>query len=319
LTLKGAGADEGRFFQTRKDLRCPNPPDLCSFWLQKSVDLKGGWLAETMIRVFPRKTKMTPDDDLAFIGEPGLFRPKEDLPVKVSVTFTWDIKKGLHLKRSWERYYSDVQIGGVALGDPGGEFMPGRFMKEGVTITSRGCNRRCDHCDVPKREGKIRELPINDGWIVQDNNLLMCSRRHVEAVFEMLSNQPNPANFSGGLDPALFKPWHLNLLNYIKFKFLWFSCDTPDSMPDVERVAGLTSGMSREKKRCYVLVGFNGETIAEAEQRLIRVYELDFLPFAQLYQPGGDRKRLGSPDWRKFVKQWSRPASYKKYMKGRSE
>lgn len=31
-----------------------------------------------IIRVFPRRTKATPDDSMAFIGEPGLFTPEVD-------------------------------------------------------------------------------------------------------------------------------------------------------------------------------------------------------------------------------------------------
>ena len=29
----------------------------------------------TLIRVFPRRNKATPDDELAFVGDPPLFRP----------------------------------------------------------------------------------------------------------------------------------------------------------------------------------------------------------------------------------------------------
>ncbi len=49
-----------------------------------------------MIRVFPRKTAWTPTDELAFVGDPPLFRPPEQ-PVMVSVTFTWDIPEGERL------------------------------------------------------------------------------------------------------------------------------------------------------------------------------------------------------------------------------
>lgn len=105
-----------------------------------------------MIRVFPRKTKWTPDDDLAFVGEPTLFLP-EDQPVKISVTFTWDITEAERLYRAWSEYYSDVEMGGPAFDDHGDHFVPGRFVKSGVTITSRGCSKDCPWCLVPKREG----------------------------------------------------------------------------------------------------------------------------------------------------------------------
>jgi len=156
-----------------------------------------------MIRVFPRKTKWTPDDDLAFVGDPPLFRPPE-MPVKISVTFTWDIEEGQRLYRAWKEYYQDVQIGGPAYGDKGEDFTPGRFVKEGVTITSRGCPNNCSWCFVPKREGKIRELDIKNGWVVQDNNILACSNNHIRGVFDMLIAQNKAVTFSGGLEARRF-------------------------------------------------------------------------------------------------------------------
>lgn len=59
-----------------------------------------------MIRVFPRKTKWTPDDELAFVGDPPLFRPSDNQAVYISVAFSWDIQEGLRLKKSWKRFYS---------------------------------------------------------------------------------------------------------------------------------------------------------------------------------------------------------------------
>ncbi len=131
-----------------------------------------------MIRVFPRRTKWTPTDELAFVGDPPMFRPPEQ-PVRVSAVFTWDIPEAIRLKWAWSSYYSDVQIGGPAFDDPGGEFIPGRFIKHGVTITSRGCPNRCPWCYVPGREGLIKEFPIVSGWIIQDNNILACRRPHI--------------------------------------------------------------------------------------------------------------------------------------------
>ena len=84
-----------------------------------------------MIRVFPHKTKWLPYDEFAFTGWPPLFRPPEQ-PVMVSVVFTWDILRGQQLQKAWSAYYRDVRLGGPALNDPGGDFVPGCFIKEGV-------------------------------------------------------------------------------------------------------------------------------------------------------------------------------------------
>jgi hypothetical protein len=232
-----------------------------------------------MIRVFPRRTRWTPTDKLAFVGDPPLFRPPEQ-PVKVSCVFSWDIPEAERLYRAWSNYYSDVDLGGPAFDDNGGEFIPGRFVKRGATITSRGCSKECKWCLVPKREGLIRELPIIDGWDVIDNNLLACSQGHIERVFDMLRRQPEPIKFSGGLDAEMFNDTHVVLLRSIRLKYAWFACDHIGAIERLEKVADLMADFSREKKRCYVLIGFDGESLKQAERRLETVFNLGFLPMS---------------------------------------
>jgi hypothetical protein len=264
------------------------------------------------IRVFPRRTKWTPIDDLAFVGDPPLFRPSE-MPVKVSVTFTWDIKEGERLQRAWSHYYSDVDLGGVAFGDSGIGFTPGQFIKEGVTFTSRGCNKRCPWCFVPEREGKIRELEIKDGYIVQDNNLLACSDNHIDKVFAMLRRQKRGIVFSGGLDATLLKSWHVDLLKTISVKEMWFACDTDQSIPNLEKISELLKDFSLNSKRCYVLIGYTNNMLLD-QIRLKKVLDLGFLPFAQLYQPKTPYREYPKK-WRDMARVWSRPAIYKTELK----
>lgn len=60
-----------------------------------------------MIKVFPRKTKATPDD--GYFGPPPLFI--NDNEIHISVTFTWDIPYAEKLYYQWEPY-GKVSIGG---------------------------------------------------------------------------------------------------------------------------------------------------------------------------------------------------------------
>ena len=54
-----------------------------------------------ILRVFPRKTKATPDDDLVFVNTPPpLFLPEID-EIHVSVTFTWGIQRAEELAYEW--------------------------------------------------------------------------------------------------------------------------------------------------------------------------------------------------------------------------
>ena len=60
-----------------------------------------------IIRVFPRKTKATPDDALAYFGPPDLFAEADE--VHVSVTFTYDKAIAEKLAEDW-RYVAPVLV-----------------------------------------------------------------------------------------------------------------------------------------------------------------------------------------------------------------
>lgn len=89
-------------------------------------------------RVFPRRTRATPDDALTFTGPP----PREGLPdvqeVHISVAFTYDLDRAHQLAEAWARTGLPVRMGGPAFHEPGGDFIPGRYLKHGYVITSRG-------------------------------------------------------------------------------------------------------------------------------------------------------------------------------------
>jgi hypothetical protein len=143
---------------------------------------------------------------------------------------------------------------------------------------------------------------------VQDNNLLACGTDHIYHVFEMLRKQNKAVTFSGGIDVRLLNKWHIDLFNSIKIHELWFACDQTSQLQTFERAANLLHGITQNKKRCYVMIGYN-EYFEEAEMRLRTIYELGFLPFAQLYQP--ENKISYSDDWKKLNRHWSRPAIYR--------
>ena len=141
-----------------------------------------------LARVFPRRTNMTPTDSLAFTGLPTLEAMAMDIDeVHISVTFTWDLEKADELYEAWQILGVPVEVGGPAFGDRMGDFTPGMYIKNGGVFTSRGCDKDCWFCSVPKcAHGIIRELPIYDGYNIMDDNVLGTSERHFRAVSEML-------------------------------------------------------------------------------------------------------------------------------------
>lgn len=230
--------------------------------------------------------------------------------VEISVTFTWDLPLADRLADEWERI-APVSIGGPATGWRSQEFVPGQYLRKGYVITSRGCPNFCSHCLVWRREGEIRELAITEGWIVQDDNLLACSRRHVEAVFAMLARQPERAVFAGGLEAARLKDWHVNLLASLKPRpRVFFAYDNPSQAEPLLLAAEALweAGFTPQSHRvaCYVLIGFGADTMAAAEKRLEDVRNLGLMPFAMLYQ-GEDG--IVDPEWKRFQRCWARPAA----------
>jgi len=274
-------------------------------------------MEKKIIRVFPRKTSFSPTDEYAFFGEPPfeIFIPVHD-EVHIVVIFTWDIERGRQLQSAWEvATNKPVKIGGPAFDDPcTGEFVPGRYIKEGVTFTSRGCCNNCKFCFVPRREGKLRELAeVAPGNIIQDNNFLACSKEHRAKVYEMLKKQ-KAISFRGGLEAARLSDWDIEQMRGLRIAELWLACDSKERVKSflstMERLRA--AGFNRNKIRCYTLIG---DDMEENISRLETVFLAGALPFAQLYQPPEHIEY--SKEWRNLSRTFSRPAATKAYMKAK--
>ena len=255
---------------------------------------------------------MTPTDPYAFVGDPplGLWRPEAD-EVHVSVTFTWDIEEGHRLADAWGQYYKVVRLDGPAFGDCPNGFIPGRYLRHGVTFTTRGCNNHCPWCLVPKREGKFSQLwDFAPGHIIQDNNILQASKRHLQRVADMLHTQRKAAIFSGGLQTNLIDTWVSCWLEGLRINSIFLAADTNAALPALRKAVDKLEflGRNSNKLRCYVLIAYNGETIAQATARLEAVWEAGCVPFAQLYQPD-DHYINYSLEWKALARTWSRPAA----------
>lgn len=265
-----------------------------------------------LIRVFPRRTKATPDDALAYCGAPDMFAEAD--AVHVSVTFTYDKSRAEELAEAWQ-HVAPVTIGGVAYGDPGAEFVPGRYIKQGYTFTSRGCPRRCWFCSVWKRDPEPRLLPIHDGWNILDDNLLACPEAHVRTVFAMLAKQGRRVEFTGGLEALALQDYQVDLLSSLRPRpNCFFAYDPGDAFETLASAAQrlLAAGFTREshRLRCYVLIGFPKDTLDAATARLSAIAAIGFTPMAMLWRPetpSQDRWRP-SAEWRAFQRRWVRPA-----------
>jgi hypothetical protein len=270
-----------------------------------------------IVRVFPRRTAATPDDGNAFVGDPPFEVPR-GLEVHVSCCFTWDRPEAERLAIAWARTDVSVKIGGPAYGDPGGEFVPGKYLKPGYVITSRGCPNNCGFCMVPEREGKFRPIPIRDGYDVLDNNLL-ADKEHAKKVIAMLRAQKHPARFSGGLQPArLLDGWFLSELANTRFEVAFLAYDLPQHKNTVERAAGLireifkhrSESWIRHKFGVYVLCRYlPNDTVEKAEGRCGWVRGLGITPFPMIWRPDMTSNLEDVTYWKRCLWKWLRAAA----------
>jgi len=253
---------------------------------------------------------MSPLDEDSYYGQPGLFVSQGYKEVHISVAFTWDIEKANWLKEQWEMI-APVKIGGPAVDGEGDGFISGMYLKKGITITSRGCPNRCPWCFV---NSPIKELEdVQEGNVIQDNNILACSKSHLDRVFQMLSRQ-HSIRFSGGLEPRRIKYDIVERLRSLRIKELWLSYDYDGAINDLVKASYLLRKyFKRYKLRCYVLIGFKNDTIKKAEQRLVKAWELGFLPFAMRYRTPktnwNDTYLFKDRSWNLFTRTWTRPAA----------
>lgn len=269
-----------------------------------------------LARVFPRKNKATPTDELCFFGPPGWFVEVDE--VHIDVTFTADKPKAETLAEQW-KYIAPVKVGGVAYETEGAvyplEFVSGKYIKPGYTFTSRGCPRRCWFCSVWKRRPQATPLPIQDGWNILDDNLLACPEPHVRAVFAMLARQGRRIEFTGGLEAAALQDFQVGLLADMKPRpNCFFAYDPGDPFETLKNAADrlLAAGFTAcsHRLRTYVLIGFPKDTFAAATERLESMVRIGFTPHAMLWDPEtpSAEKYRPKPEWKRFQRQWTRPA-----------
>ena len=259
-----------------------------------------------IIRVFPQKTNATPEDENVRINKtPTLFDEADE--VHISVAFTWDIPRAEFLFNQWSKASFNTKIGGPAFNEKGGDFVSGMYLKKGYVITSRGCKNKCWFCSVPEREGyELRELPIVKGWNILDDNFLACSIEHKKAVFEMLSRQPERPQFTGGLEAKILTRQDAEMLFEIKPKTMFFAYDRPQEYDALISAGKILRSVGFKKEnhqaRCYVLIGYKGDTFEKAEKRLRDAWSAGFFPMAMLYR---GFKGEYSREWKRFQREWA--------------
>jgi len=266
-------------------------------------------------RVFPTKTKMSPLDRDAYFDVPGLFLPRYYDEIHISVVFSWDMNAAYLLKRQWD-HIAPIKIGGPAINGEGGEFTPGIYLKKGITITSRGCPNNCAWCFITK---PLKELEIKPGNNIIDNNLLACSRSHLDKVFQMLRSQQR-IKLSGGLEAERITDKIAEEIRGLSLRQLWIAYDHPGKFRAVEKAFKiLNKYFKRDHLGCYVLIGYGDDSLDKAEGRLQQIVDLGGFPFAMLYRNFKGEFPQPEKPWRKLQKYWVRPAYIRHRIKHKED
>ncbi|MDR1201985.1 MAG: hypothetical protein LBL58_10215 [Tannerellaceae bacterium] len=131
----------------------------------------------------------------------------------------------------------------------------------------------------------------------------------------MLAKQNHRPLFTGGLEAARLKLWHVEALKKLRPKALFFAYDGPEDREPLFEAGKLllSNGFNRASYnlRAYVLVGYSGDTLDAAEKRLHECIAAGFMPMAMLYR---DKSGERVPEWIRFARKWCRyPITSKKY------
>lgn len=241
-----------------------------------------------IIRVFPRQTNATPNDELVRIGTtPGMFDEADE--VHISVAFTWDLPWAEWAAKQWAAV-APVKMGGPAFNEPGGDFVPGMYMKHGYVITSRGCPNRCPWCVVPRKEGGIRPhadigefISDRKQAILLDNNVLASDfgLSQIEEIVRLGIR----VDFNQGLDARIIAecPDIARLLARVKWiRHIRMAYDhATNEEPVMRAIENLkAAGVQPYRMWFYVLV----KDVSDAMRRVEQLRAAGCEPFAQPYR-----------------------------------
>jgi len=137
-----------------------------------------------------------------------------------------------------------------------------------IGYTSRGCNRRCPFCIVPKKEGKfkivcddIREFWCGQNHLVFLDNSMNTDEDHFCRILTQLMRMGIRVDFSQGLDIRHLTDIQALALSQLKtwgqtpFRFAW---DLMSIEKQVRRGIGiLGKAKLKSKSMFYVLIGFD--------------------------------------------------------------
>lgn len=161
-----------------------------------------------------------------------------------------------------------------------------------VSMTSRGCPRRCSFCHVAAKEGRcsVKVADVKDFWTpetgkteikVLDPNITAC--RDKRDLMKQYRETNVQIDFTQGLDIRCINDDDIDDLNHMKIKVLHFAWDNPKD--DLEERFRNFAEKFRRKSHCksvYVLTNYNS-TMDENLYRIYTLRDLGYDPYVMIY------------------------------------
>ena len=134
-----------------------------------------------------------------------------------------------------------------------------------IGFTSRGCDRKCPWCIVPKKEGQWNAVAdIYEFWDRQDrimllDNSLNTNQYHFEKILSQLTKEKLKVDFSQGLDIRYMNDKQACLLSRVRrWKRIHFAWDLIGIEKAVRKgIKKLLKYQPGDNITFYVLIGFN--------------------------------------------------------------